>query len=132
MASNRGAGATGYVTRDDCAAIAATLLVHGGHPERLLDVTGPAAVTDDQAAAMLSEVTGRQIHHQTLPDEQVVADAIAQGRPPLIAQTSAGFGRAAREGLFDVVTDVVERVTGRPPISVTDFLTGHRQMLIAA
>jgi uncharacterized protein YbjT (DUF2867 family) len=41
LASNRGGGATGYVTRDDCAATAAALLVHGGHSERLLDVTGP-------------------------------------------------------------------------------------------
>src|SRR6266511_3668132 len=110
LASNQGAGATGYVTREDCAATAATLLVHGGHSERLLDVTGPAAVTDDQ----------------------VVAGAIGHGTPPLIAQMTAGFGRAAREGLFDVVTDVVERVSGRQPITVADFLAAHRPLLVAA
>jgi len=132
LASNRGAGATGYVTRDDCAATAAALLVHGGHRERLLDVTGPAAVTDGQVAAMLTEVTGRLVRHQGLTDEQVVADAIGHGRPPLIAQTVAGFGRAAREGLFDVVTDVVERIGGRRPTSVADFLTAQRRRLLAA
>ncbi len=132
LASNQGAGATGYVTREDCAATAATLLVHGGHSERLLDVTGPAAVTDDQVAAMLSEVTGRRVRHQSLTDEQVVAGAIGHGTPPLIAQMTAGFGRAAREGLFDVVTDVVERVSGRQPITVADFLAAHRPLLVAA
>ncbi len=130
LASNRGGGATGYVTRDDCAATAAALLVHGGHSERLLDVTGPAVVTDDQLAAMLVEVTGRQVQHQTLTDEQVVAGAIGHGRSPLIAQTVAGFGRAAREGLFDVVTDVVERVGGRRPTPVADFLAAHRRLLL--
>jgi NAD(P)H dehydrogenase (quinone) len=129
LASNRGAGATGYVTRDDCAATAAALLVRGGHPEHLLDVTGPAAVTDDQVAAVLSAATGRRVRHQTLTDEQVLADAIGLGRSPLIAQTVAGFGRAAREGRFEVVTDVVARVTGRRPTSVADFLTTHRALL---
>src|SRR2546430_9488415 len=76
LAGNRGAGASGYVTRDDCAATAAALLVHGGHPGRLLDVTGPASVTDDQVAAMLTEMTGRTVRHQGLTDEQVVAAAI--------------------------------------------------------
>jgi NAD(P)H dehydrogenase (quinone) len=76
LAGNRGAGASGYVTRDDCAATAAALLVHGGHPGRLLDVTGPASVTDDQVAAMLTQVTGRTVRHQGLTDEKVVAAAI--------------------------------------------------------
>jgi hypothetical protein len=44
----------------------------------------------------------------------------------------AGFGRAAREGLFDVVTDVVERIGGRQPATVADFLTAHRPLLLAA
>lgn len=69
---------------------------------------------------MLSEVTGRCVRHQTVTDEQVVAGAIGHGRPPLTAQTAAGFGRAAREGLFDVVTDVVERIGGRRPATVAD------------
>jgi NAD(P)H dehydrogenase (quinone) len=47
LASNRGGGATGYVTRDDCAATAAALLVRGGPRGCLVDVTGPQAVSDD-------------------------------------------------------------------------------------
>jgi hypothetical protein len=37
-----------------------------------------------------------------------------------------------REGLFDVVTDVVERIGGRRPTTVADFLTAHRRQLVAA
>jgi hypothetical protein len=62
-------------------------------------------VTDEQVAAMLSELTGRRVRHQGLTDEQVVAGVVGRGMPPPIAQVVAGFGRAAREGLFDVVTD---------------------------
>jgi NAD(P)H dehydrogenase (quinone) len=87
-------------------------------------------VTDDQLAAMLGEVTGHRVRHQTLTDEQVLAGATGQGRSPLIAQMVAGFGRAAREGLFDVVTDVVERVGGRRPTTVVDFLAARRRLLL--
>lgn len=38
-------GATAYVTREDCAAVAAAVLAHGGHAGRAYDVTGPRAWT---------------------------------------------------------------------------------------
>ena len=129
LASNRGAGATGYVTRDDCAAVAAALLARGGDQPRLLDVTGPSAVTDDEVATALTELTGRPVRHHKLTDEQLVTALIGTGRPALLAQVTAGFGRAAREGRYDIVTDVVERLTGRQPTSVAEFLAAHRAQL---
>ena len=69
LASNRGVGAAGYVTRDDCTATAAALLVRRGHPDGVLDVTGPVGVTDEQLAAVLSEVIGREVRHRDLTDE---------------------------------------------------------------
>jgi NAD(P)H dehydrogenase (quinone) len=80
----------------------------------------------------VAELVGRLGVVESLTDQQVVADAIGHGRPPLIAQTAAGFGRAAREGLFDVVTDIVERIGGRRPTSVADVLTAQRSRLLAA
>jgi hypothetical protein len=76
-------------------------------------------------------VTGREVRHQGLTDEQIVASAVARGIPPLIAQVVAGFGRAAPEGLFDVVTDVVERFDGHRPTAVAEFLATHRPLLVA-
>ena len=49
----------------------------------------------------------------------------------MIAQLVAGFGRAAREGLFDVVADFVERIGGHRPTTVADYLTAHRRQLVA-
>ena len=50
-------------------ATAAALLVRRGHPDGVLDVTGPVGVTDEQLAAVLSEVIGREVRHRDLTDE---------------------------------------------------------------
>jgi NAD(P)H dehydrogenase (quinone) len=36
------------------------------------------------------------------------------------------FGRSIREGFFDVLTDHVERITGRKPKPLREVLLAHR------
>ncbi|MQA83052.1 MAG: NAD(P)H-binding protein [Streptosporangiales bacterium] len=131
LASNRGDGATGYVAREDVAAVAAALLADGGHEGELLDVTGPAAATDSEIAAILTEVTGRPVRYQPLTDDEAIAGMVERGMPEPVARSSASFGKAAREGWLDVVSDVVERIGGREPTSVAGFLAANRTALVA-
>lgn len=131
LASNRGDGATAYVAREDVAAVAAGLLADGGHQGELLSVTGPAAVTDTEIAAILTEVTGRPVRYQPLTDDQAIAGMVDRGMAEPAAQITASFGRAAREGWFNVVSDVVQRIGGREPTSVADFLAANRAALLA-
>ncbi len=42
LTHNRGDGRVAYVSRDDCAAVAAAVLTGSGHEGRVYDVTGPA------------------------------------------------------------------------------------------
>lgn len=131
LADNNGDGATGYVARDDIAAVAAALLAEGGYEGELLDVTGPAAVTHSEVATILSEVTGVPVRYQPLTDEQAVAGMVEHaGIPESVARTIATFGQAARDGWLREVTDVVARVAGRQPTSVADFLAANRAALV--
>ena len=43
LVTNAGTGATAYVTREDCAAVAAAVLTQDGHEGQVYDVTGPEA-----------------------------------------------------------------------------------------
>jgi NAD(P)H dehydrogenase (quinone) len=131
LATNDGDGATAYLTRDDIAAVAATVLAEGGYENQRLDLTGPAAVTQSEIASILSEVTGVPVRYQPLTDEQAVAGMVEHaGMPEPIAQAYATFGRAAREGWLNGVTDVVEQVSGRRPTSVAEFLAANRAALL--
>ena len=53
----------GYVAREDCARAVAGALVQAQGSE-VLDVTGPAAVTQDELAALLREITGQPLRRR--------------------------------------------------------------------
>lgn len=130
-AANSGDGGTSYVTRDDLAAATAAILADPADPGRVLDLTGPAAVTGADLAAILSEVTGKQIRFQPLTDEQLGAGLAAAGLPPEAIASAVSFGRAAREGYLGIVADTVARYLGRTPTTVADFLAANTAALAA-
>jgi NAD(P)H dehydrogenase (quinone) len=43
----------------------------------------------------------------------------------------AAYGRAVRQGYFDVVDPAFERLTGHPPVTLRDVLIAHRADLLA-
>jgi NAD(P)H dehydrogenase (quinone) len=117
LAHNRGEGAVAYVARDDCAAVAAAVLMAGGFEGRQLDVTGPATFTAVELAALYAEIGGKPVVAQALDDEAfiagIVGDAGADGHLRYGAELVASFGRSIREGYMGSCTAVVEEVTGR-------------------
>ncbi|WP_257789881.1 SDR family oxidoreductase [Streptomyces sp. 3211] len=129
LKDNSGDGATGYVTRDDCAEVAATLLAEGGHEGEFLEVTGPEALTQHEVAALLADITGRPVRFQPQCDDEAVSDLVKRGMTIPMAQFLTTFAQAGREGFKDTVTDVVERLAGRKPTSVADFLRANRAAL---
>lgn len=131
LATNTGDGRTGYVTRDDCAAVAATLLAEGGFENAPLDVTGPGTLDAATIADVLTRISGRPVRYEPQSDKQAVAAFVAGGMPEDAAWAVCDYGAVIRDGWLDVVTDTVERITGRPPTSVEEFLTGHRSALLA-
>lgn len=104
------AGRITYITREDCAAIAAAVLATPGHDDKAYAVTGPEAAGPREIAAAASAVTGVAI-------DVVAAPA---GPPP-------PFGSGA-----STVSADFETVVGRPPTSVRRLLEAHREELLAA
>lgn len=54
LVSNAGDGRTAYVSREDCAAVAAAVLTSDGHEGRTYDVTGPQLLGQTDVAALLA------------------------------------------------------------------------------
>jgi uncharacterized protein YbjT (DUF2867 family) len=111
-----GEGRVAFVDADDIAAVAVHALTAERWTEGDLVVTGPEALSYADAAAVLSEVTGRPVTHRRLTREQL-RDLLARDLPPEFATVLADLDRAIAEGAEDRVTDTVQRLTGRPPIS---------------
>lgn len=130
FATNIGDGRAAYISRDDCAAVAAVVLRGPGHEGETYEITGPTALTAEDIAAAFSEAGGRPVEVVRLEDEAYIAGLVEHGVPAEAAPLFASFGRAAREGFDDLVTDVVERLTGRAPASLADVLARHRDQLV--
>ncbi len=47
-------------------------------------------------------------------------------RFPWSSDDMVTFGQSIREGFFDVLTDHVERITGRKPRPLRDIMMAHR------
>ena len=128
LTHNRGDGQIAYVSRADCAAVAAAVLTGSGHEGRVYDVTGPELFTARELAMLYGELGGREVRDDALDDEaftELLADAFGgtddeHGRYG--AELVASFGRSIREGYMASRSDVVERLTGRPPRTLRSVL----------
>jgi NAD(P)H dehydrogenase (quinone) len=127
---NRGAGKVAYVAREDCAAVAAAVLV-AGHAGKCYDVTGPHAYAAADLAALYGELGGRPVVERSVSDAELVAGIVggAAGDDHLRygAELVASFGRSIREGYMDVRTDHVAKLLGRPPRSLRQVLEPARE-----
>lgn len=123
---NRGQGTVAYVAREDCAAVAAVVLVQGGHAGAIYDVTGPESFGALELAALYGELGGCVVTAIERADEELIAGmANAAGNDDHArfgAALVASFGRSIREGYMRSRTDVVERLTGSPAKSLREVL----------
>lgn len=121
----RGDGAAAFVTREDCALAAAAALASDTRGRRIMDVTGPAALTSADVAKLVSDVAKKPIRHVSLSKDALVAGLTAHGFPPAIADVYASFDVAIEKGDFHVVSSTVKELTGNAPESVAAFLGRH-------
>lgn len=127
IAAPAGDGAASFVSRDDIAEVAAAVLL-SEHPTtdgRVLDVTGPEALTLTQAAAVLAEVTGRTVTYADQTIEQAWETRRPSGAPDWEVEGWVTSYTAIASGEMSVVSDVVEAFTGHPPLTVAEHLHRH-------
>jgi NAD(P)H dehydrogenase (quinone) len=130
LVHNNGDGRIAYVSREDCAAAAAAVLSTEGHENKAYDITGPEALSQDDVAALLGEVSGRPVEAVAVDDEAFIQGLTAAGVPEPAAREFASYGRAIREGFLGEASGAVENLTGRPPRSLREVFEAHRDELL--
>jgi uncharacterized protein YbjT (DUF2867 family) len=97
----------------DVGAVAAHILVHGGHDREILELTGPQALSARQRISILGETLGRDIKMVELDEDEARASWRADGHSDeLIDQLVAWqLALAARPS---VPSPAVEAILGRP------------------
>ena len=126
--SATGEARVGFIDANDIAAAAFACLTA---PDPLNDdriLTGPHALGYDDVADVLSEVTGRTIRHVSLSTKALATRFEQQGLPTDYSAVLAGLDETIRTGVEDRVTDEVELLTNRNPISFRKFAESAAQV----
>ncbi len=120
-------GRASFVSRDDLADVAAAVLLDDSPAldGAVLDVTGPEALSLDDAAAVLAEVTGRPAAYRRQTVEEAWATRRPSGHPDWEVEGWVTSYRAIAAGEMSRVTDVVPTLTGHPARTVAEHLRAH-------
>ena len=119
-----------YVSRGDCARTAAAALLNATG-KAIYDVTGPASITHDEIASILSRLSGKSIQHVNVKPDEVEKGLVAAGIPRFAARSVRELDEETSRGYQAIVTSTVTNLTGRVPMSVEDFLQATVPALIA-
>jgi uncharacterized protein YbjT (DUF2867 family) len=116
---------------DDVAAVAARLLTTDGrrpgadgtdgHARRIVEVSGPTALTFAEAVAVIAAATGRPIRYEDITPEAYADELRAAGLGDWVA-TLGGLFEVMRDASMAAPAPGVEDVLGRPPRSFEDWV----------
>ena len=121
----KASGKIGFVTREDCARIAAAVLSEPPNGNQVLDVTGPETLSSADVVAIARELSGRKLEHVPVPLDALIDGRVQHGLPRPIAEVYASFDAGTAAGELDVKSDHIERFTGQKPQTLRDFLRAN-------
>jgi uncharacterized protein YbjT (DUF2867 family) len=108
-----GEGRWAAIDPADIGAVAAKALTSAGHEGKGYTLTGPESMNAAQYAAVLSTVLGKPVKFVDVPPEAARDAILKAGIPPAYVDAILDLYAAMKAGRADVVTDTVEKVTGK-------------------
>jgi uncharacterized protein YbjT (DUF2867 family) len=126
-----GDGRVAFVDADDIAAVASRALLDAVPHNTEHVITGPAALSYAEAAALITEATGLTIRHTSVSTGELQARIAATGMPEAFAAVLAGLDEGIRHGSEDRVSPAVQQVTGVPARSFSEFVAANRHAFTA-
>ena len=117
-----GEGKIAFVKRADLAAATAALLTSEGHDNQEYTLSGSEAYSFHDIAREFSELAGRPIAYRSIELEHYIAQQVAAGFGEAYAGFFAQWGAATKHGMLSGTHDTVERLLGRKPTSLREYL----------
>jgi len=122
-----GGGRMPFIDTRDIAAVAAEVLLHPDpHIGKKYVLTGGEAVGYADLAAELTKVTGRAIAYRPISMEEARARLTRLGQPASLIDATLAIAAYQRDGgPTALVSPTVERLLGRPPRTIRDFVRDY-------
>jgi uncharacterized protein YbjT (DUF2867 family) len=120
-----GEGRIAMIDPFDVGAVAAAVLTGSGHQGRTYELTGPDAIGYRDVAAELSRATATHIEYVDVPPAAARDSLVASGMPDWLVRHLDQVFAKIRAGELAATTDTVAVLSGRPPRTITEFVTEH-------
>lgn len=132
-----GEGKATFIPKDDSARVAAALLLGKGEPNTAYNVCGTESISQRDIVALITELSGRQIEYCPVSHEEFFEYLDSMGIP---RDTSGDFSKSPvpwcgndmvtneasiAEGLMDVKSDAVEKLTGTKPKTAREIAQNY-------
>jgi NAD(P)H dehydrogenase (quinone) len=117
-----GDGRFAPVARADVAEVAVAALLDGSHDGATYELTGPELLTMAEVATILSAHWGRPVRYVAETEQEAYASRAGYGAPAFEVEGWVTSYLAIAAGELDVRTDHVERITGRPAMTLAEHL----------
>ncbi|MGW7535139.1 NmrA family NAD(P)-binding protein [Amycolatopsis sp. NPDC054798] len=116
-----GDGRVAPISVEDIAAAAAAALTQDGHQHKTYSLTGPDSLSFSDMAAIVSDAAGKPVRYQAMDPAEFREALLNGGTPGHVADFYAAMYEGIRNDWAANVTDDVQQITRRPPISFADY-----------
>jgi NAD(P)H dehydrogenase (quinone) len=120
-----GGGRAAYALRTDLGEAGAKVIADdsGKYDNKVIELSGPAAVSWKEIAEIMSDVSGQTITYVSPSAEEFVSTLLKAGAPEWFPSAMAGMQQAVEQGEYEHVTDDLEEILGRKPVTVAEYLS---------
>ena len=114
-------GKISLVHAADIAAVAYAALNSDNYIGKTYDITGPEALSFEEVANQLTQRLGRRVEYIYTPPELLKSQLLEAGTPEWFANDILGFYAGHSAGYGGKITEYVEKLTNKKPISFKEF-----------
>lgn len=121
LRTSTGQGTIAFIHPDDIADVATAALTSRELDGQSVVITGPEALSYAEMAACIGTAIGKRVRFEEISDQQAYAGVVRWAGKGPYADAIVDIWRAVREGRLATVSDGVQRVLGRKPISFAQW-----------
>jgi uncharacterized protein YbjT (DUF2867 family) len=119
--ASTGDGRRSFIHSADIAAVAVKALTTPEYTGKSLPITGPEALSFAEATAIIGAVIGKPLTFKAITDEEARQRYSAISGSAAETEAHVSLWRGIREGRLAKVTNTVERILGRKPITLDQW-----------
>jgi NAD(P)H dehydrogenase (quinone) len=121
-----GDGRHAPITAEDQGRVIAAILEHpADHAGQVYPLFGAVEMNHHQIAEAISEVVGRTVRYEPTEIPAWIDGIKARGFPDFLAQHLTNVAEDYQNGIFAGNNDLVERIGGKKPTTVQEFIADH-------